>query len=397
MSDTTTVPTLTDLGWDETTAGAFDDAVTGSPLRGSSVAPPTRNVGPKDGAFDLVAGRVGRVDRGRVTVHTADGPTPALVRLPAGSELEDQPTTGDWVGLERRPDGDVVRVVLPRSSAIVRKAAGERSDAQVMAANLDHVLVAVPFETRVNLSTIERYLVVAWESGAQPLVVLTKCDLAYDPDATRAEVETAAPGVDVHVVSAETGEGVDVLAAVLSGGTTALVGQSGAGKSTLVNVLAGEEVQLVSGTRQDGKGRHTTTARELIALTGGGVLIDTPRPALDRVARRRRRRGADLPRRRGTHRVLPLRRLRPRDRARLRGAGRTGLRRARRASLAQLGQAPARGGVDRDAHRPRRPGRCPQAVGGDREVGQSAGSAQAGARPLRLMPWVDPRWSPARQ
>ncbi|MEK4242607.1 ribosome small subunit-dependent GTPase A [Janibacter sp. FSL W8-0316] len=276
MSDTTTVPTLTDLGWDDTTAGAFDDAVTGSPLRGSSVAPPTRNVGPKDGAFDLVAGRVGRVDRGRVTVHTADGPTPALVRLPAGSELEDQPTTGDWVGLERRPDGDVVRVVLPRSSAIVRKAAGERSDAQVMAANLDHVLVAVPFETRVNLSTIERYLVVAWESGAQPLVVLTKCDLAYDPDATRAEVETAAPGVDVHVVSAETGEGVDVLAAVLSGGTTALVGQSGAGKSTLVNVLAGEEVQLVSGTRQDGKGRHTTTARELIALTGGGVLIDTP-------------------------------------------------------------------------------------------------------------------------
>ena len=276
MSDTTTVPTLTALGWDDTTAGAFDDAVTGSPLRGSSVAPPTRNVGPKDGAFDLVPGRVGRVDRGRVTVHTADGPTPALVRLPAGSELEDQPTTGDWVGLERRPDGDVVRVVLPRSSAIVRKAAGERSDAQVMAANLDHVLVAVPFETRVNLSTIERYLVVAWESGAQPLVVLTKCDLAYDPDATRAEVETAAPGVEVHVVSAETGEGVDVLAAVLSGGTTALVGQSGAGKSTLVNVLAGEEVQLVSGTRQDGKGRHTTTARELIVLTGGGVLIDTP-------------------------------------------------------------------------------------------------------------------------
>ena len=276
MSDTTTVPTLTALGWDDTTAGAFDDAVTGSPLRGSSVAPPTRNVGPKDGAFDLVPGRVGRVDRGRVTVHTADGPTPALVRLPAGSELEDQPTTGDWVGLERRPDGDVVRVVLPRSSAIVRKAAGERSDAQVMAANLDHVLVAVPFETRVNLSTIERYLVVAWESGAQPLVVLTKCDLAYDPDATRAEVETAAPGVEVHVVSAETGEGVDVLAAVLSGGTTALVGQSGTGKSTLVNVLAGEEVQLVSGTRQDGKGRHTTTARELIVLTGGGVLIDTP-------------------------------------------------------------------------------------------------------------------------
>lgn len=258
MDETTSAaPTLAALGWDEATAAAFDEAVTGSP-------------------FDLVAGRVGRVDRGRVTVHTTDEAVPALVRLTAGSTLEEAPTTGDWVGLERRPDGDVVRLVLPRRTAIVRKVAGERSDAQVMAANLDHVLVAVPFETRVNLSTIERYLVVAWESGAQPLVVLTKSDLAYDPDTTRAEVEASAPGVDVHVVSAETGEGIDVLAAALAGGTTALVGQSGAGKSTLVNTLAGQEVQLVSGTRQDGKGRHTTTARELVVLAGGGVLVDTP-------------------------------------------------------------------------------------------------------------------------
>lgn len=254
MTDTTT---LTALGWDEASAAAFDDVARSAP-------------------FALEAGRVGRVDRGRVTVHTAHGAVPALVRLPAGSDLEDQPTTGDWVGLERRPDGDVVRVVLPRRTAIVRTAAGERSDAQVMAANLDHVLVAVPFETRVNLSTIERYLVVAWESGSQPLVVLTKSDLAFDPDATRAEVEAAAPGVDVHVVSAETGEGIDVLAAVLYGGTTALVGQSGAGKSTLVNALAGQELQAVSDTRQDGKGRHTTTARELVPLGGGGVLVDTP-------------------------------------------------------------------------------------------------------------------------
>lgn len=254
MNETTT---LTDLGWDAGSAAALDEA--------ASVAP-----------FVLEPGRVGRVDRGRVTVHTAAGALSALVRLPAGTELEDQPTTGDWVGLERRPDGDVVRVVLPRRTSIVRKAAGERSDAQVMAANLDHVLVAVPFETKVNLSTIERYLVVAWESGAQPVVVLTKADLAFDPDETRAEVEAAAPGAGVLVVSAETGEGVDVLAATLAGGTTALIGQSGAGKSTLVNVLAGQPVQAVSDTRQDGKGRHTTTARELIPLAGGGVLIDTP-------------------------------------------------------------------------------------------------------------------------
>lgn len=248
---------LTALGWDAATAAAFDEMVTHAP-------------------FALVPGRVGRVDRGRVTVHTADGPVPALVRLPAGSDVEDQPTTGDWVALERREDGEVVRAVIPRRNAIVRKAAGERSDAQVMAANLDHVLVAVPFETRINLSAIERYLVVAWESGAQPIVVLTKADLAFDPDAARAEVETAAPGVDVLIVSAETGEGVDALAEVLAHGTAALVGQSGAGKSTLVNALAGRPVQLVSDTRQDGKGRHTTTARELVPLTDGGVLIDTP-------------------------------------------------------------------------------------------------------------------------
>lgn len=255
MSDDT--HDLSALGWDDAWAGAFEETKGESP-------------------HVLVAGRVGRVDRGRVTVHTEAGSVPALVRLPPGSELEDQPTTGDWVGLERRPDGDVVRAVLPRRTAIVRKAAGGRSDGQVMATNLDHVLVAVPFETRVNLSTIERYLVVAWESGAQPVVVLTKADLAFDPEATVAEVEAAAPGVDVLVVSAETDEGIEELAAALAGGTTALVGQSGAGKSTLVNVLAGQPVQAVSDTRQDGKGRHTTTARELIVLPDGGVLIDTP-------------------------------------------------------------------------------------------------------------------------
>ena len=245
------------LGWDATTAAAFDEAVADAP-------------------FALVPGRVGRVDRGRVTVHAAEGALPALVRLPAGSLLEEQPTTGDWVGLERRDDGDVVRVVLPRRSAIVRRAPGGRSDGQVMAANVEHVLVAVPFETKVNLSAIERYLVVAWESGAQPLVVLTKADLGYDPEAVRAEVEAAAPGVDVLVVSAETGEGIDELAAVLAGGSTALVGQSGAGKSTLVNVVAGLPLQAVADTRQDGKGRHTTTARELVPLPEGGVLVDTP-------------------------------------------------------------------------------------------------------------------------
>lgn len=248
---------LSRLGWTNATAEAFEESAAASP-------------------FDLTPGRVGRAERGRVMVHTARQVAPALVRLPAGGEVEDQPTTGDWVGLERRADGDVVRTLLPRRSAVVRRVAAERSDGQVLAANLDLVLVAVPFETRVNLSTIERYLVVAWESGARPVVALTKADLAFDPDATRAQVEAAAAGVEVCVVSAETGEGMQDLATVLAGASTALVGQSGAGKSTLVNVLAGHEVQAVSDTRQDGKGRHTTTARELIVLGDGGVLIDTP-------------------------------------------------------------------------------------------------------------------------
>lgn len=252
-----TTSDLLDLGWDEATSRVFDEVVGEMP-------------------FALLPGRVGRVERGRVTVHSASGPRSALVRLPAGSGLEDQPTTGDWVGFERREDGDVVRVVLPRSSAIVRTVASERSDGQVLAANLAHVVIAVPLETSVNLSAIERYLVVGWESGAQPIVTLTKADLGYDPDTVRAEVEVAAPGVDVLVVSAETGEGIDELATLLAGGTAALVGQSGAGKSTLVNTLTGNPSQAVAQTRQDGKGRHTTTSRELIPLPGGGVLIDTP-------------------------------------------------------------------------------------------------------------------------
>ena len=248
---------LTALGWDPATAAAFREKAA-------------------NGAFALKPGRVGRVDRGRVTVHTATGATSALVRLGAGTRREEAPTTGDWVGLERRDDRAVVRVVLPRRTAIVRKVAGKGSDGQVMAANLDHVVIAVPFETRVNLARIERYLALAWESGAEPLVLLTKADLAYDPEGTLAEVAAAAPGAMVRSVSAETGEGIEELGDVLAGGTAALIGQSGAGKSTLINVLTGSAGQLVAQTRQDGKGRHTTTARELILLPGGGVLIDTP-------------------------------------------------------------------------------------------------------------------------
>jgi ribosome biogenesis GTPase len=138
----------------------------------------------------------------------------------------------------------------------------------------------VSLAVELDLARIERFLALAWESGAQPLVVLTKADLVPDPVTLGhlvQDVETTAPGVPVLPVSAALGEGLDVLAAVVAGGTAVLLGQSGAGKSTLANALLGEDVMDVQAIRDvDGKGRHTTTTRNLLAMPGGGVLIDTP-------------------------------------------------------------------------------------------------------------------------
>ena len=159
----------------------------------------------------------------------------------------------------------------------MRSSAGKSSAGQVMAANVDTVLIAVPLEREAKVAQLERFVTVAWQSGARPLVALTKADVvdADEADLALTRAQEVSPGVDVVVVSASTGEGLDDLRARL-GTTTALVGQSGAGKSTLVNALAGSQVMATQATRQDGKGRHTTTARELVALPGGGVLIDTP-------------------------------------------------------------------------------------------------------------------------
>ncbi|AKU14666.1 ribosome small subunit-dependent GTPase A [Luteipulveratus mongoliensis] len=223
----------------------------------------------------LVPARVGRVDRGRFEVLTGDETLLALGQIGAGTLIEQQPATGDWVALDTQPEGLVITDVLPRRTLIMRSSAGRRSEGQVMAANVDTVLIAVPLERETKLGQLERFLTVAWESGGQPLVVLTKADVADDIETAQLRVEEAAPGATVLALSAETGEGMEALRAAL-GTTTALLGQSGAGKSTLVNTLAGEEVMATQETRQDGKGRHTTTTRELIALPGGGVLIDTP-------------------------------------------------------------------------------------------------------------------------
>ncbi|MFF3678478.1 ribosome small subunit-dependent GTPase A [Streptomyces sp. NPDC002120] len=228
----------------------------------------------------LVAGRVVRVDRGQCDVMTADG----IVRADTAFVTPHDPMrvicTGDWAAVEAGGNPRYVKAYLPRRTAFVRSTSSQRSEGQILAANVDHAIIAVSLAVELDLGRIERFLALAWESGAQPLVVLTKADLVPDPVTLGhlvEDVESTAPGVQVLTVSSVTGEGTDVLAAVVAGGTSVLLGVSGAGKSTLANALLGAEVMEVQEAREvDGKGRHTTTTRNLLALPGGGVLIDTP-------------------------------------------------------------------------------------------------------------------------
>lgn len=184
------------------------------------------------------------------------------------------PAVGDYVLLD--DEGGVARV-LPRSSALVRDTANRTSLTQVLAANVDVVLVVEHLDPDPDLGRVERLLTLAWRSGATPVVVLTKADLVPDPRGMGHDVERVAIGVDVHVVSVPADEGLGPVRALLAPGTTVVVvGPSGAGKSTLVNALAGREAMATGERRADGRGRHTTTHRELVPLAGGAVLIDTP-------------------------------------------------------------------------------------------------------------------------
>ncbi len=172
----------------------------------------------------------------------------------------------------------VVHAVLPRRTAFVRRAAGEHTVKQVLAANVDTVFLVMGLDRDYNPRRIERALVLAWESGADPVVLLNKADLCDDVEARRVEIEAAAPGVPVRVIAAKPGQGLDDLAPWLEPGrTVALLGSSGVGKSTIVNQLLGEERQKTRSVREsDQRGRHTTTHRELVVLPGGGLLVDTP-------------------------------------------------------------------------------------------------------------------------
>ena len=220
-------------------------------------------------------GRVSRVDRGRLSVLTSDGER----RVHPAAALYDEggpsgPAVGDWVAVR----GELAVAVLPRSSAFVRTVAGRTSAAQIVAANIDAVLVVDALIGETRLRRVERYLAVAWSSGATPVVVLTKSDLCDEVAAAVEQVREDALGVEVLAVSSVTGEGLDAVRVLLPPGRTgAMVGPSGVGKSSLVNALSADAVAGTGAIREaDGRGRHTTTARELHLLPGGGLLVDTP-------------------------------------------------------------------------------------------------------------------------
>jgi ribosome biogenesis GTPase len=221
----------------------------------------------------LVPGRVVAAHRAAYDVQTANGNI--RTRLP-GRLLHESldVAVGDWVGLG---DG-LIRIVLPRRSAIIRQAAGRTSEKQTLAANVDIAFIVTSLGPELEPRRIERYLVTIWESGAVPEVILTKADRVDDPWEQVAAIEAVAVGVPIHVVSALTGQGCDALRARLQPGVTAvLIGSSGVGKSTLVNRFAGTDRMTVKETRaDDDEGRHTTSHRELIELPGGGLVIDTP-------------------------------------------------------------------------------------------------------------------------
>jgi ribosome biogenesis GTPase len=232
-------------------------------------------------ADGLEPARVAVEHRGAYVIYTPRGERQAELsgRLRhAAAERGDLPAVGDWVAATAS-DPALVQAVLPRKTKFSRLAATDHGQTieQVVAANVDIVFLTAGLDGDFNVRRLERYLTLAWESGASPVVVLTKLDLCDDVEAALFEVESVAVGVPVHAVSNVTGEGVEQLAHYLSEGrTVAALGSSGVGKSSLVNRLAGEELMAIGDLRADGRGRHTTTNRQLLVLPGGGLFLDTP-------------------------------------------------------------------------------------------------------------------------
>jgi ribosome biogenesis GTPase len=229
-------------------------------------------------------GRVAVVHRGVSVVATEEGDWSAEVsgRLRHDARLDPAaavPAVGDWVVVRPRPGErrGTIQAILPRRTQLARKAAGRTSATQVVAANVDVALVVTALDRDLNPRRLERYIALAWAGGVQPAVVLSKADLCPNPAGALTAIAPITTGVPVHLVSSVSGSGLEELVPHFAENrTVAFLGSSGVGKSTLINRLLGHDRQRVQEVREDGKGRHTTSHRELIARPGGGLLIDTP-------------------------------------------------------------------------------------------------------------------------
>ena len=248
------MPVLDELGWDDGWSSALGQLA----------------------EDNLVPARIAAQHRGVYVVWTAEGELRARAagRLFYEHEVgEPVPAVGDWVALRDA----TITAILPRRSAFIRKRAGFGSDEQVLAANVDTAFLLAGLDDDFSLRRLERYVTTAWDSGAEPVIVLTKSDLCDDVGDAMLQVETVAIGVAVLPISNVSGNGVDEVEGRLRPGRTAvLLGSSGVGKSTLLNRLAGSELMRTRAVAADGTGRHTTTHRELVRLPGGALMIDTP-------------------------------------------------------------------------------------------------------------------------
>lgn len=191
---------------------------------------------------------------------------------------EDYPAVGDWVVFKSEDNSNaIIYKILKRKTKICRKVAGAKSDEQILATNVDKIFITMSLNNDFNLRRLERYINIAWDSGATPVIILTKADLCKDLEDKLEDIESVCIGIDVIVVSSVSGEGINsVKDYICSSDTVVFIGSSGVGKSTLINKLLNKDIQLTKDIGENDKGRHTTTHRELFVLESGGVIIDTP-------------------------------------------------------------------------------------------------------------------------